>query len=122
MNANWEEIPKNRLELYGHRNWLVVADSAHPAQSKPGIETIVADADQTTVLERVKTILGACKHVMPTVYTDRKLTFSAKKLRRESLPTGKNSAIDSMVMRRTRLLTSQLLASSTRSPRNFTCP
>ena len=120
MNANWEEIPKNRLELYGHRNWLVVADSAYPAQSKAGIETIVADADQTTVLERVKTILGACKHVMPTVYTDRKLTFSAKKLRRESLPT--NSAIDSMVMRRTRLLTNQLLASSTRSPRNFTCP
>jgi hypothetical protein len=119
MNANWEEILKNRLELYGHRNWLVVADSAHPAKSKPGIETIVADADRTTVLERVKTILGACKHVMPT---DRKLTFSAKKLRRESLPTGKNSAIYSMVMRRTRLLTSQLLASSTRSLRNFTCP
>jgi hypothetical protein len=75
MNANWEEIPKNRLELYGHRNWLVVADSAHPAKSKPGIETIVADANKTTALERVKTILGTFKHVMPTVYTDRELTF-----------------------------------------------
>jgi hypothetical protein len=75
MNANWEEILKNRLELYGYRNWHLVADSAYPAQSKPGIETIVADADQTTVLERVKTILGVCKHVMPTVYTDRELTF-----------------------------------------------
>src|SRR5436190_24194689 len=75
MNANWEEILKNRLELYGHRNWHLVADSAYPAQSKPGIETIVADADHTTVLERVKTILGVCKHVMPNVYTDRELTF-----------------------------------------------
>jgi hypothetical protein len=75
MNANWEEILKNRLELYGYRNWHLVADSAYPAQSKPGIETIVADADHTTVLERVKTILGVCKHVMPNVYTDRELTF-----------------------------------------------
>ena len=71
MNANWDEILKNRLELYGHRNWLVVADSAYPAQSKPGIETIVADADQATVLDRVRTILGACKHVTATVYTVR---------------------------------------------------
>jgi hypothetical protein len=58
MNPTREEILKNRLELCGRRNWLVVADSAYPAQSKPGIETIVADADHTTVLERVKTILG----------------------------------------------------------------
>jgi L-fucose mutarotase/ribose pyranase (RbsD/FucU family) len=75
MNANWAEILKNRLELYGHRNWLVVADSAYPAQSKPGIEIIVADADQITVLDRVQTILRTCKHVTATVYTDRELTF-----------------------------------------------
>jgi hypothetical protein len=75
MNANWEEILKNRLELYGHRNWLVVADSAYPAQSKPGIETIAANTDQIMVLDRVHTILSACKHVTATVYTDRELTF-----------------------------------------------
>jgi hypothetical protein len=75
MKANWDDILKDRLELYGHRNWLVVADSAYPAQSKPGIETIIADADQTTVLERVHAILSACEHVTAAVYTDRELTF-----------------------------------------------
>ena len=48
MKANWEEILKDRLQLYGHRNWLVIADSAYPAQSRPAIETIVADEEQTT--------------------------------------------------------------------------
>ena len=42
MKSNWEEVLKDRLQLYGHRNWLVIADSAYPAQSKQGIETIVA--------------------------------------------------------------------------------
>ena len=42
MKPNWEEILKDRLQLYGHRNWLVIADSAYPAQSRQAIETIVA--------------------------------------------------------------------------------
>ena len=37
---------------YGHRNWLVIADSAYPAQSRQAIETVVADEEQTRVLER----------------------------------------------------------------------
>jgi len=32
------------LPLFGHRNWIVVADSAYPAHSMPGIETIVSGA------------------------------------------------------------------------------
>ena len=75
MNANWEEILKNRLELYGHRNWLVIADAAYPAQSRQAIETIVADEEQTTVLERACAILGGCKHIKPNIYTDEELTF-----------------------------------------------
>jgi hypothetical protein len=75
MNANWEEILKDRLHLYGHRNWLVIADSAYPAQSRPAIETIVADEEQTTVLERTCAILGGCKHIRSNVYTDEELTF-----------------------------------------------
>ncbi len=41
------------LPLFGHRNWIVVADSAYPAQSKPGIETIVSGAGQVEVARRV---------------------------------------------------------------------
>ncbi len=75
MNTNWEQTLKDRLALFGHRNWLVVADSAYPAQSKSGIETIMADEEQTTVLERVHQILSECQHVTATVYTDKELMF-----------------------------------------------
>jgi L-fucose mutarotase/ribose pyranase (RbsD/FucU family) len=75
MKANWEEILKDRLELYGHRNWVVIADAAYPAQSKAGIETIVVDEEQTAVLDKVRTILRACEHVTAAVYKDKELTF-----------------------------------------------
>ena len=75
MKANWEEILKDRLRLYGHRNWLVIADAAYPAQSRQAIETIVADEEQTTVLERTSAILGECKHIKPNIYTDEELAF-----------------------------------------------
>jgi hypothetical protein len=76
MRSNWEEILRDRLQLYGHRNWIVIADSAYPAQSRQGIETIVADEEeQAAVLGRVLAILSACKHVKATVYTDQELRF-----------------------------------------------
>ena len=75
MNANWEEILKDRLQAYGHRNWLVIADSAYPAQSRQAIETIVANEEQITVLERTCAILGGCKHIKPNIYTDQELKF-----------------------------------------------
>lgn len=75
MNPDWEEILKDRLQVYGHRNWLVVADAAYPAQSRQAIETIVADEEQTTVLERTSAILGGYKHIIPNIYTDEELTF-----------------------------------------------
>jgi L-fucose mutarotase/ribose pyranase (RbsD/FucU family) len=58
MTPNWKELLKDRLRLYGHRNWLVVADSAYPAQSRQAIETIVVDEEQITVLEGTLAILG----------------------------------------------------------------
>ena len=75
MTTNWEQILKDRLKLYGHRNWVVIADSAYPAQSKQGIETIAADDEQATVVERAFAILRECKHVRPAIYTDEELRF-----------------------------------------------
>ncbi len=72
---SWKEILTDRLPLYGHRNWIVVADSAYPAQSNPGIETIVSDASQEETLEEVLRNLAASKHVTPRVYTDQELEF-----------------------------------------------
>jgi hypothetical protein len=75
MKANWKESLKDRLQLYGHRNWLVIADSAYPAQSRRAIETIVVDEEQVTVLEETLAILGGCKHIEPNIYTDKELNF-----------------------------------------------
>jgi len=75
MKPDWQEILKDRLQLYGHRNWLVIADSAYPAQSRQAIETVVADEEQTTVLERTFSALRECKHITPRIYTDQELSF-----------------------------------------------
>jgi hypothetical protein len=75
MTSNWKDILKDRLPLYGHRNWLVIADSAYPAQSKQAIETMVVDEEQVAVLEQTLAILGGCKHIQPNIYTDKELNF-----------------------------------------------
>src|SRR5438105_2475520 len=73
--AGWKQTLEQRIPLYGHRNWIVIADSAYPAQSSEGIETVVATADQLEVLKQVLAILSASKHVKPIVYTDNELNF-----------------------------------------------
>jgi hypothetical protein len=72
---SWRETLQQKLPLYGHRNWIVVADSAYPQQSNEGIETIVSGADQIDVLKEVFAALAAAKHVRPIIYTDRELQF-----------------------------------------------
>ncbi len=71
----WPQTVRDLLPLYGHRNWIVIADSAYPAQSRDGIETVVANADQIEVVRRVLAALAASKHVRPIIYTDRELSY-----------------------------------------------
>ena len=71
----WERELSALLPLFGHRNWIVVADSAYPAQSKPGIETIVANADQVHVVRKVLDAITACRHIRANVYADKELGF-----------------------------------------------
>jgi L-fucose mutarotase/ribose pyranase (RbsD/FucU family) len=66
------------LPLFGHRNWIVVADSAYPAQSRPGIETLVAGAEQLHVVRHVLDAITACAHIRANVYADKELAFVAE--------------------------------------------
>ena len=34
-SSDWKAIVQSRLPLYGHRNWIVVADAAFPVYAKP---------------------------------------------------------------------------------------
>ncbi len=73
--SNWKQLLHERLASYGHRNWIVVADSAYPAQSREGIETIVVNADQIQVLKHVLTELDASRHVRPNILIDSELKY-----------------------------------------------
>jgi len=71
----WERQLRDSLPLFGHRNWIVVADSAYPAQSKPGIETIVANIDQIDAVRIVLEAIASSQHVRANVYADKELAF-----------------------------------------------
>lgn len=75
---NWKDKLKKELPLLGHRNWIVVADSAYPLQTAPGIETIYVEADQLEVVKGVLAELAKTKHVKPTIYTDVEMKFVAE--------------------------------------------
>jgi hypothetical protein len=72
-DAAWRQLIARRLPLFGHRNWIVIADSAYPAQSKPGIETTTTGGEQLDVVEEVLGMLERSKHVRPRVYLDSEL-------------------------------------------------
>jgi D-ribose pyranose/furanose isomerase RbsD len=76
---NWKEKLQKELPLLGHRNWIVVADSAYPLQVSPGIETIYVNADQLAVVQGVLAELAKTKHVKPAIYTDAELKFVSEK-------------------------------------------
>jgi hypothetical protein len=69
----WESVLNHRLPLFGHRNWIVIADAAYPAQSNPGIETIAAGANQLDVVRKVLEAVAASQHVRANVYIDLEL-------------------------------------------------
>lgn len=71
----WVAALRRRLPYLGHRNWIVVADSAYPLQSNPGIETIVSNADHLHVLRVTLDQLSKMPHVRPIIYTDKELQF-----------------------------------------------
>ena len=75
---DWKGQLKALLPLFGHRNWIVVADSAYPAQSRAGIDTIVSGAGQIEVARKVLDAIAASKHVRANIYLDQELQFVAE--------------------------------------------
>jgi hypothetical protein len=72
-SESWESRFGRLLPLFGHRNWIVVADAAYPAQSNPGIETLPTGGDHIEVLGKVLDAVGASSHVRANVYVDAEL-------------------------------------------------
>ncbi|MCK4564616.1 MAG: hypothetical protein KAU94_08075 [Verrucomicrobia bacterium] len=72
-HTGWEKKLQAELPVLGHRNWIVIADSAYPKQSAAGIETIYTDADQLEVLDTVLKVIDAATHVQGIVFLDAEL-------------------------------------------------
>jgi len=76
---DWQAKLRSELPLLGHRNWIVIADSAYPLQTAPGIETLYVNADQLSVVKTVLAELARTRHVAPVIYTDAELTHVSEK-------------------------------------------
>jgi L-fucose mutarotase/ribose pyranase (RbsD/FucU family) len=69
-SESWESRFERVLPLFGHRNWIVVADAAYPAQSRPGIETLFTGGDHVEVLSKVLHAIGTSSHLRANIYVD----------------------------------------------------
>lgn len=79
----WESTLERLLPLWGHRNWITIADAAYPAQSNPGIETIATGEEHLKVLKKTLDAIDKSKHVRARIYVDAEF-----KLVREQDATG----------------------------------
>jgi hypothetical protein len=71
----WRDIVSQSLPLLGHRNWILIVDSAYPLQSAAGIQTIETGAGQLEVLHHVLTAIDGSIHVRPVISMDAELPF-----------------------------------------------
>ena len=74
-STGWKAKVAETLPLLGHRNWILVVDSAYPLQSSPGVETIETNADQLEVVRYVLDAINGSIHVRPLIYMDAELPF-----------------------------------------------
>jgi L-fucose mutarotase/ribose pyranase (RbsD/FucU family) len=83
--TDWYTTLHERLRLYGHRNWIVIVDSAYPAQTSGGVEMLVTNADQLAVVKATLAAIDQQRHVRPKIYVDAEL---------EHVPMGDAQGID----------------------------
>lgn len=72
---DWIGKLQQSMPLLGHRNWILVVDSAYPLQTSPGIETVATGEGQLDVLRVVLHEINHSIHVRPIVYMDAELPF-----------------------------------------------
>jgi RbsD / FucU transport protein family len=77
--ADWQARVAQVMPLLGHRNWIMIVDSAYPLQSSAGVETLETNADQLAVLREVLTAIDGSIQVRPIVYMDAELPYVTEK-------------------------------------------
>lgn len=78
-SKKWQTEVEKTIQLFGHRNWIVVADEAYPKQSNPAIKTITVDANQLEVVQFVQESIEKTAHVQANIFVDKEMDFVAEK-------------------------------------------
>src|SRR5208283_1433291 len=73
--AAWKAKVAQTMPLLGHRNWILIVDSAYPLQASQGVETIETNASQIDVVRYVLATIGHSIHVRPDIIMDAELPF-----------------------------------------------
>ena len=73
--ADWKQHLAEAMPLLGHRNWILVVDSAYPLQISPGIETVETNASQLDVVKTVLDEVNRSIQVRPVIFMDAELPF-----------------------------------------------
>jgi hypothetical protein len=73
--SDWKTRVAQSMPLMGHRNWILIVDSAYPLQSSAGVETIETNASHLDVLRYVLGAVNNSIHVRPLIYMDAELPF-----------------------------------------------
>jgi L-fucose mutarotase/ribose pyranase (RbsD/FucU family) len=79
QQPDWQARLAHILPLLGHRNWIMIVDSAYPLQSSAGVETLETNTDQMEVIRKVLSAIDSSIHVRPVVYMDAELPFVPEK-------------------------------------------
>ena len=79
MEENWKTEVEKTLKLFGHRNWIVIADAAYPEQSNPAIKTITIDDSQLEAVEFVSQLVEKTSHVDANIFIDKEMAYVQEK-------------------------------------------
>jgi len=74
-SSSWKAKVAESMSLLGHRNWILIVDSAYPLQTSPGIETIETNASQEEVVAAVLDAINHSIHVRANIFMDAELPF-----------------------------------------------
>ena len=75
VSSDWHKRLNEAMPLLGHRNWILVVDSAYPLQISPGIETIDTNASHLDVVRAVMKAIDQSIQIRPEIFTDAELPF-----------------------------------------------
>ncbi|MGC4013544.1 MAG: hypothetical protein QM755_03345 [Luteolibacter sp.] len=77
--ADWKQEVTAQTHLLGHRNMIIVADSAYPIQTGSGIKVIATDAPHQEVVAFVAKSIAASPGIRAKIALDREFRYVPEK-------------------------------------------